>query len=110
MDFLIPWCGFEKTCRQPARLFPDREGQIEEEIDPGWTVEMELNHILVPKITVYRYSNCRTLGEYGAESRICRWIACFIFMLSNLVSKSLAAAATRYPLKCTCCHLNNLCF
>lgn len=37
------------------RLFPDREGQIEEEIDPG---------------------------EYGAESRICRWIACFIFMLS----------------------------
>ena len=23
-------------------------------------------------------------GEYGAESRICRWIACFIFMLSAL--------------------------
>ncbi|CAL1147065.1 unnamed protein product [Cladocopium goreaui] len=37
------------------RLFPERESEIDEEIDPG---------------------------EYGAESRICRWIACFIFMLS----------------------------
>ena len=38
------------------RLFPERESQIDEEIDPG---------------------------EYGAESRACRWFACFIFMLSS---------------------------
>ncbi|CAK8999099.1 Uncharacterized protein SCF082_LOCUS5920 [Durusdinium trenchii] len=37
------------------KIFPDRESEIDEEIDPG---------------------------EYGAESRMCRWIACFIFMLS----------------------------
>lgn len=48
----------------------------------------------VPKITEYLAIAEMLRGEYGAESRICRWIACFIFMLSNLVwSQSWAAAA-----------------
>ncbi|CAE7356756.1 unnamed protein product [Symbiodinium sp. CCMP2592] len=37
------------------KLFPDRVGEIDRDIDPG---------------------------EYGAESRLIRWICCFIFMLS----------------------------
>ena len=48
-------------------------------------------HIYPTYITHSQISGCnllvRTLslfaGEYGAESRICRWIACFIFMLSS---------------------------
>ena len=50
--------------------------------------------VFVPKITEYLAIAEMLRGEYGAESRICRWIACFIFMLSNLVwSQSWAAAA-----------------